>query len=334
MGHLKEAHDMASNSLVKTPANLPKRLRELLDSCPKEGSGVHSWLFKSALQLHRYLSEDEIVEVLKEKLSCERPEREICEAIANAGRYARGEMGSASQSQWPTVDYTMVHKIVVNCPVRLKDLKSISPVDLSTEGPRTEEFLDAMFPGNPLLCFGRAVNSCLTKPREWWRGRESDFQFIVPNPMTKEVGVKTDGKGSQRCLDNTGPRRFLVIEFDITDGGAWGPYVQNLKNQGISKIDANVALLIELATKGLPRLPLALGVHSGGKSMHGWFSSTGINDEELKPFMRRAVRLGADKATWTRCQFVRMPDGTRDNGNRQRVHYFAPDVIGLQGGVK
>jgi hypothetical protein len=228
----------------------------------------------------------------------------------------------------------MVHKIVVNCPIRLKDLSSISPTDPSTEGPRTEEFLDAMFPGNPLLCFGRAVNSCLTKPRERWRGRESDFQFIVPNPMTKEVGVKTDGKGSQRCLDNTGSRRFLVIEFDITDGGAWGPYVQNWKNQGISKIDANVALLIELATKGLPRLPLALGVHSGGKSMHGWFSSTGINDEELKPFMRRAVRLGADKATWTRCQFVRMPDGTRDNGNRQRVHYFAPDVIGLQGGVK
>jgi hypothetical protein len=325
---------MQSKRAAEPVIKLPKGVCELLNSCPKEGSGVHSWLFKTALQLHRYLSEDEIVEVLKEKLSCERPEREIYEAIANAGRYARGEMPVGRQNLWPTVDYTMVHKIVVECAVRFDDLSSISPVDLSTEDRRTEEILDAMFPGNPLLCFGRTVNACLTKPREWWRGRESDFQFIVPNPMIKEVGLKTDGKGSQRCLDNTGPRRFLVIEFDITDGGAWGPYVQNWKNQGITKIDANVALLIELATKGLPRLPLALGVHSGGKSMHGWFSSTGINDEELKPFMRRAVRLGADKATWTRCQFVRMPDGTRDNGNRQRVHYFAPDVVGLEGGVK
>ena len=50
--------------------------------------------------------------------------------------------------------------------------------------------------------------------------------------------------------------------------------------------------------------------------------------------MDRAVRFGADKARWTRCQLVRMPDGTRDNGNRQRVFYFAPSVVGLEGGVK
>jgi hypothetical protein len=314
--------------------NAPKRGSKLFDPCPVEGNGVHNWLFKTALRLHGRIAEDEIIELLTKNLSCVRPEREIRDAVVNAGKYARGEMTVGRQNLWPTVDYTLVHKIAVECPVRFDDLGSISPTDLSTKEPRTEEFLDAMFPGNPLLCFGSAVNSCLTKPREWWRGRESDFQFIVPNPMTKEVELKTDGKGSQRCLDNTGSRRFLVIEFDITDGGAWGPYVQNWKNAGITKIDTNVALLIELATKGLPRLPLALAVHSGGKSMHGWFSCGGINDEQLRPFMRRAVRLGADKATWTRCQFVRMPDGTRNNGNRQRVHYFAPDVVGLQGGAK
>lgn len=50
--------------------------------------------------------------------------------------------------------------------------------------------------------------------------------------------------------------------------------------------------------------------------------------------MARAVRLGADKATWTRCQLVRMPDGTRENGNRQRVHYFAPNVFRKAGDLK
>jgi len=84
----------------------------------------------------------------------------------------------------------------------------------------------------------------------------------------------------------------------------------------------------------LPRLPLALAVHSGGKSVHAWFPCPGLTDDQVRPFMARAVRLGADKATWTRCQFVRMPDGMRDNGNRQRVHYFAPNVLGLNGGVK
>ncbi len=43
--------------------------------------------------------------------------------------------------------------------------------------------------------------------------------------------------------------------------------------------------------------------------------------------MRKAVSLGADPATWTRSQFVRMPDGTRDNGKRQTVYFFNGEVL-------
>jgi hypothetical protein len=43
--------------------------------------------------------------------------------------------------------------------------------------------------------------------------------------------------------------------------------------------------------------------------------------------MRYAVSLGADKQLWTRSQFARMPDGTRDNGNRQVVYFFHKEVI-------
>jgi len=105
------------------------------------------------------------------------------------------------------------------------------------------------------------------------------------------------------------------------------------KAKGISVLDANVALLLELARRGLPRFPLALAVYSGGKSVHGWFPCEGITDEQLRPFMNRAVRLGADRATWTKCQLVRMPNGTREDGKRQQVHFFAPEVIRF-GGVK
>jgi hypothetical protein len=327
MDGMREVHLMASSSLISVPGKLPKRLHEQLNSCPSQGNGVHSWLFKTALQLHQYLSEDKIHELLQEKLSCVRPEREIREAVVNAGKYAKGEASPANFKPWPAVDYTMVHRVVVNSPIRLKDLSSMSPVDLSTEGPRTEEILDVLFPDNPLLCFGRSPSACWTRPREFWRGRESSFQFIVPNPMLKERGVKTDGLTSPRCLDNTGARRFVVIEFDITENGVWAPYVRDWSARGISTSDANVALILELATKGLPRMPLALAVHSGGKSIHAWFPCIGLKEEQVRPFMARAVRLGADKATWTRCQLVRMPNGIRDNGNLQQVHYFAPSVI-------
>jgi hypothetical protein len=328
-----EVQVMASNS-ISVLTTLPKTLRELLDSCPPEGNGVHEWLFKTALPLHRYFLEDEIIELLTENLSCGRPEREVREAVVNAGKYTRGEMGSPSQKPWPGVDYTMVHNIVVNSPIRLKDLISISPVDLSTEEPMTEAILDTLYPGNPFLCIGRSVNACWTRPREFWRGRESDFQFIVPNPMSKETGLTTDGKVSERCIDNTGPRQFVVSEFDISEDGDWAPYVRDWRSRGITIIDANIALIIEHTTRGLPRLPLGLAVHSGGKSMHAWCPCLGLTDDQLRPFMARAVRLGADKATWTRCQLVRMPDGTRENGNRQQVHYIAPNALSLEGDVK
>jgi len=327
---------MIANPNDEALSELPKKIRDRINSCPESGQGVNPWIFNTALSLTNYFEDHHIIDILKAFVSCPGREREILRAVTRAREIANGEEGGGSgpRALWPAVDYTMVHKIVVNCPVRLKDLRSISRMDLSTEGPRTEEILDALFPGNPLLCFGRSVNACWTKPREFWRGRESGFQFIVANPMTKETGLTTDRRASQRCLDNTGSRKFVVIEFDISESGDWAPYVRDWRNRGITTLDSTVALIIELATKGLPRLPLAMAVHSGGKSVHAWYPCSGLNDGQVRPFMARAVRLGADKATWARCQLVRIPDGTRDNGNRQRVHYFAADVIGVQGGVK
>ena len=39
-------------------------------------------------------------------------------------------------------------------------------------------------------------------------------------------------------------------------------------------------------------------------------------------FFRYAVSLGADHADMDRSQFVRMPDGRRDNGKRQVVYFL------------
>jgi hypothetical protein len=47
-------------------------------------------------------------------------------------------------------------------------------------------------------------------------------------------------------------------------------------------------------------------------------------DAESWPFMRQAFELGADRVTWCRSQFVRLPDGRRQNGVRQVIYYFDP----------
>jgi hypothetical protein len=323
------ASETVTLSLIDRVAKLPRKIRKQIETCPAKGQGVHHWLFTSALLLHRYFPEDQIEEILSQYVSCRGREREIGDAVANSAKIIRGEMPSSGLTKtWQAVDYTTVHKIVLGSRVRLSHLQANSPVPVWAHRQMTEEILDALFPDNPLLCFGLSANSFYTKPREFWRGRGSSFQFIVPNTMMKETGITKDGKESKRCLDNTGQRRFLVIEFDISENDEkWGSYVREWKAKGISVLDANVALLLELARRGLPHLPLALAVYSGGRSIHAWYWCEGLTDEQLRPFMVRAVRLGADYATWTKCQLVRMPDGTRDNGNRQQVYFFAPEVI-------
>jgi hypothetical protein len=93
--------------------------------------------------------------------------------------------------------------------------------------------------------------------------------------------------------------------------------------QDAGTVDEQAAILFHLAKLR----PMALALHSGSKSLHGWFYCAGQSQERAQAFMRYAVTLGADRATWTRSQFVRMPDGTRDNGSRQTVYFFNPEVI-------
>ena len=61
--------------------------------------------------------------------------------------------------------------------------------------------------------------------------------------------------------------------------------------------------------------------------VHGWFYVAGLAEAKVEAFYRHCVTLGADRATFTRSQFVRMPDGLRDNGVRQGVYYFDPAII-------
>ena len=98
---------------------------------------------------------------------------------------------------------------------------------------------------------------------------------------------------------------ILIVEFDQGD------------------TDEQAAILWHLATKAA----MAMVVHSGGKGLRGWFCCHGLPDPQLRPFFEYACRLGADDHAWVRCQFDRMPGGTREDGRRQRIFYFEPEVL-------
>ena len=120
--------------------------------------------------------------------------------------------------------------------------------------------------------------------------------------MKARTGRNQNGEVSNRCLENTGARHFLIVEFDT---GA---------------TDEHAAVLFHLAQ----RAPLALVVHSGSKSLHGWFYCAGVAEEKVLRFFRYAVSLGADRATWTRCQLVRC---RWDKGRWQQTDclFFQPE---------
>jgi hypothetical protein len=96
----------------------------------------------------------------------------------------------------------------------LKELRRLSPVAWTDSQPHTEEIIDELFPGNPLICVGRSKYEFRTAPREKFRGLLSDLQFIVPSAMSAPFGLTQQGKKSMHSLANTGPRQYLVIEFD------------------------------------------------------------------------------------------------------------------------
>ncbi|HEV2454213.1 MAG TPA: hypothetical protein VGY98_08130, partial [Verrucomicrobiae bacterium] len=295
----------------------PPFLRDLIAAPPRAGSGVHHWLFRVARQLHAHLPAGDIVKLLQDRVAhCGRhvPRAEIVSAVQSSIACAwHPKSGPASapapapgKSKWPKLNLQRRQQIVSKGPglVGLWDLSSPAVVD---NARHTERIIDRFFPGNPLLCCGKSSREFDTRPREQWRGQLSRLQFIVPSPMSSVNGMTKDGRPSRHTLANTGPRRFLVCEFDTGTG------------------DDHAALLLHLGAFA----PLVCAVHSGGKSLHGWFYVQGQPEAKVERFFRYAVSLGADPATWTRSQFVRMPDGLRDNGPDSKCRWRRQTVFFL-----
>lgn len=240
--------------------------------------------------------------------------------IEDALAAARGEQRSLSP-RWSPANRSAIVTITKEGPSLVELVaRSPQPIRLGEES-RTEEIIDILFPGNPWLCVGRSDRSFRTKKRASWRGSLHECALLVPSPMSSQVGRTKRGKLSCHTLENTGPRAFVIIEFDR------------------GSLDQQAAILWHLAGYA----PMALVVYSGSKSCHGWFYCASQPEDKVARFFDYACSLGADKALWTRSQFSRMPDGRRSDDKtndalfaagiqnvpvgRQAVLYFNPEVI-------
>lgn len=268
--------------------------------CPAE-QGRHSWVFHAAHRC-KEIGVDAAAAVVLIEEHLTRPPSPANEIETTVAKVYGGHVSTSPK--WPGRDEARIAEFA-KAQFGVEALRAASPKQLSGDGPHTEEVIDVLFPSDPLLCCGRASFRFETRTREQWRGELAKQQLIVPSPMSAKTGITQRKTVSAHTLESTGARRFLVVEFDT------------------GTADLHAAVLQHLAEF----MPFALAVHSGGKSLHGWFYCAGEDEDRFKQFMSYAVSLGADPVTWTRSQFVRMPDGLRNGKTRQRILYFNAEVV-------
>lgn len=210
--------------------------------------------------------------------------RDIKKVISNASKPSpqKGKVSTA----WPAFNRSIVDGLISESTVN-----SVAELVASMGTPETtepNEILSKLYSDDSLLCLAmKAQEKFVTKKLSEWMTKGIHHNFIVPSAMSSRTGLTKEGGKSGRCADNTGERQYLVIEFDKLSYGE------------------QVAMIMKLSTMA----PLVMVLDTGNKSLHTWFRCDDETEEERRRFMSYAVSLGADKATWTACQLVRLPGG-------------------------
>lgn len=258
-------------------------LLDMLDKQPPKGRG-HAWLFRFALHFRHYHTEEACYRLLRacadEWRDRKVPDDEIRKAVRKAYSATPEEARLTSAVPWPDPDPGAIARVLESTNSGI----GLTPFDITAQ-----RILPALFAYDELVCAGYAQHDGATVTMRELLATADAHQFIVPSPMTARTGRNQEGRESFRCLANTGPRRYLIIENDAAT------------KQEQATILTHLSAL----------LPLALVVDSGGKSLHGWFWTADRTEPDIRLFMEYAVHLGADPHTWVRCQWVRMPGGTR-----------------------
>jgi hypothetical protein len=270
------------------PTTLPPRIK----NCPSSGAGVHRWIFHAVCVLDKAGYADADIEewVGKHSSRSLQPGE-----VQNALKTIRNSIVKV-RPRWPFPN-PIDTKRIANLGGGMDALRRTSVVECADAG----DALQQLFEGDPLLCCGLDSREFATEPLSRWINL-SQLQFIVPSPMSDKWGETQAGKRSQHTLSNTGPRHYLVVEFD--EGSH----------------DSHASIIQHLAAA----MPLCMAVDSGGKSIHAWFDVRERSEASTRRFFQLACQLGADPATWTKSQFVRMPQGRRANGNLQKIIHFNP----------
>ncbi len=273
-----------------------------ISPCPESGEGVHKWVYHVCCV---FLDAGNAVEDA-ESYCEERASRALqINEVQNAYSSIK-KTGILKRQRWskPNQQYVDFIKRTARGGLYQSILNRLTLTraeEIDCFGALKLLFPDDIESGDwSLICCGASQSDFRTAPLTFFKDKCEDLQFIVPSTMSSIWGETQGGDRSQHTLANTGPRKYLVVEFDKGEHADHAAFLHNLHRI----------------------IPITMVVHSGNKSLHGWFHVEGMSETKQISFFDEATQLGADTATWNRSLFVRMPDGKRANGKRQSILYF------------
>ena len=263
-------------------------------------NGLHRDIFRAALFLkERGVEDGECYHIMRKAADhvSERqvPDREINSAIRSANLHMEGKL---VLNHWPQPVQPFIAEVLSRGTITRDHVR-----DWTRQLPQDPVYwLRKLYKDGELVCAASDSTHWHTADRDLVANILSNhfLEYINPSPMSKPFGLTQENRQSAHCLDNVGPRTYLVIEFD----------------RGTIEEHANILWFIG------GYLPLFMMVYSGGKSMHGWYYVKDLPESTIKNTFTTAVELGADPKMWSKCQFTRLPCGRNNKTHKKQVVTF------------
>ena len=246
-------------------------------------------------------------------------------AQANALRFARIVPWSEVRTQCArafrsslTVDkFPRDHRRVADLPIKPPVQKLVQNVadlierclpDFNLESLKAESeeirhwstmaFIHRLLDRDGWVCVGDDLRTMRTV-RAYSLQEYECFQYVVPNNMTADRGLRIDGDGygartrANACTPEN--RVFTVVEYDLENGEPVPKDVQARRLWFLHTFNFGLSLVVD----------------SGGKSLQGWFNTGDMGPKDRAAFWTLALATGCDPAGAKPEQPFRAPCGVR-----------------------
>jgi len=301
-------------------STISERYLQKLNSIPAPGGGgCHQALLGVAnLGLYAGRSLHELFDDIKLNIpngGRQVDDREIVDAINKAQQdYNKKGYVPAAKKPLVKLDGQSALNVIID-----ENIDIAEPIELLKRSPYKLDpkseinptvLLETLYKPDDVLFIGDRYSKTVKTVAEWCVDKKlTTYPHVMPNALTGNLGKTKSDKDSYRCDACVKDYRFAVVEFD---------------NIGMKQ---QIAFWITMIEKGLP---IAVLIHSGKKSIHGWLAvncknvSEWESEVENKLFPEILKPLGVDSACKNESRLSRLPGYIRDN-NFQKILYLNPD---------